>query len=56
MSATTVANARPDDSPGQSPCPVMWMRMGVKAKLVDGVLTVTVPKAEKAKPRQISVQ
>lgn len=28
----------------------------VKAKLVDGVLTVTVPKAEKAKPRQIAVQ
>jgi HSP20 family protein len=28
----------------------------VKAKLVDGVLTVTVPKAEKAKPRQITVQ
>lgn len=28
----------------------------VKAKLVDGVLTVTVPKAQKAKPRQISVQ
>lgn len=27
-----------------------------KARLVDGVLTVTVPKAEKAKPRQISVQ
>lgn len=29
---------------------------GVKAKLADGVLTVTVPKAEKAKPRQIAVQ
>ena len=29
---------------------------GVKAKLSDGVLTVTVPKAEKAKPRQIAVQ
>jgi len=29
---------------------------GVKAKLADGVLTITVPKAEKAKPRQISVQ
>lgn len=28
----------------------------VKAKLVDGVLTVTIPKAEKAKPRQISIQ
>jgi len=28
----------------------------VKAKLADGVLTVTVPKAEKAKPRQITVQ
>ncbi len=28
----------------------------VKAKLADGVLTVTVPKAEKAKPRQIAVQ
>lgn len=27
-----------------------------KARMVDGVLTVTVPKAEKAKPRQISVQ
>jgi HSP20 family protein len=28
----------------------------VKARLVDGVLTVTIPKAEKAKPRQIAVQ
>ncbi|MGD9307983.1 MAG: Hsp20/alpha crystallin family protein [Desulfosarcina sp.] len=28
----------------------------VKAHLSDGVLTVTVPKAEKAKPRQIAVQ
>lgn len=28
----------------------------VKAKLVDGILVVTVPKAEKAKPRKISVQ
>lgn len=28
----------------------------VKARLADGVLTVTVPKAEKAKPRQIAVQ
>jgi len=28
----------------------------VKAKLADGVLTVTVPKADKAKPRQITVQ
>jgi HSP20 family protein len=28
----------------------------VKAKMVDGVLTVTIAKAEKAKPRQISVQ
>jgi HSP20 family protein len=28
----------------------------VKARLTDGVLTVTVPKAEKAKPRQIAVQ
>jgi HSP20 family protein len=27
----------------------------VDAKLTDGILTVTVPKAEKAKPRQISV-
>lgn len=27
----------------------------VKARLVDGVLTVTVPKVEKAKPRQISI-
>ena len=26
------------------------------AKLIDGILTVTIPKAEKAKPRQISVQ
>ncbi|BBO81588.1 Hsp20/alpha crystallin family protein [Desulfosarcina ovata] len=29
---------------------------GVKARLTDGVLSVTVPKAEKAKPRQIAVQ
>jgi len=29
---------------------------GVRATLSDGVLTVTVPKAEKAKPRQINVQ
>jgi HSP20 family protein len=29
---------------------------GVKASLVNGVLTVTIPKAEKAKPRQITVQ
>ena len=28
----------------------------VKASLVDGVLTVTIAKAEKAKPRQISIQ
>lgn len=28
----------------------------VKAKLVDGILTVTIPKAEKAKPRQITIQ
>ena len=28
----------------------------VKARLIDGILTVTIPKAEKAKPRQISVQ
>lgn len=28
----------------------------VKAKLVDGILTVTIPKAERAKPRQITVQ
>jgi HSP20 family protein len=28
----------------------------VKASLVDGVLTVTIAKAEKAKPRQIAVQ
>jgi len=28
----------------------------VKAKLADGVLTITVPKAEKTKPRQIAVQ
>ena len=28
----------------------------VKASLVDGVLTVTIPKAEKAKPRQVAVQ
>ena len=28
----------------------------VNAKLVNGMLTVTVPKAEKAKPRQISVK
>jgi HSP20 family protein len=28
----------------------------VKARLVDGVLTLTIAKAEKAKPRQISVQ
>ncbi len=27
-----------------------------KAKLVSGVLTVTVPKAERAKPKQISIQ
>ena len=27
-----------------------------KARLVDGVLTITVPKAEKAKPKKISVQ
>jgi HSP20 family protein len=26
------------------------------AKLIDGILTVTIPKAEKARPRQISVQ
>ena len=29
---------------------------GVKARLVDGVLVVTIPKAEKAKPRQIDIQ
>lgn len=29
---------------------------GVKAKLADGVLTVTVPKAEKTRPRQINIQ
>jgi HSP20 family protein len=29
---------------------------GVKARLVDGVLSVTIPKAEKAKPRQIDVR
>lgn len=28
----------------------------IKARLTDGVLTVTIPKAEKAKPRQISIQ
>jgi len=28
----------------------------VRAKLADGVLTVTVPKSEKAKPRQIDIQ
>lgn len=28
----------------------------VRARLVDGVLTVTIPKAERAKPRQIAVQ
>ena len=28
----------------------------VKARLVDGVLTVTVPKSERAKPRQIDIQ
>ena len=28
----------------------------VKARLADGVLTVTIPKAEKARPRQISIQ
>ena len=28
----------------------------VKAGLADGVLTITIPKAEKAKPRQITVQ
>jgi HSP20 family protein len=28
----------------------------VKARLADGVLTVTVPKAEKAKPKQVAVQ
>jgi HSP20 family protein len=28
----------------------------VKATMVDGVLTVTIPKAEKAKPRQITIQ
>ena len=28
----------------------------VKARMVDGVLTVTIAKAEKAKPRQIAVQ
>jgi HSP20 family protein len=28
----------------------------VKARMADGVLTVTVPKPEKAKPRQIAVQ
>lgn len=28
----------------------------VKAKLVDGVLTITIPKAEKARPKQIKVQ
>lgn len=28
----------------------------VKAKLVDGILVVTVPKAEKAKPRKIAIQ
>jgi HSP20 family protein len=28
----------------------------VKARLADGVLTVTIPKAEKAKPKKISVQ
>jgi HSP20 family protein len=28
----------------------------VKARLVDGVLTVTISKAEKAKPRQIAIQ
>jgi len=28
----------------------------VKARLIDGVLTVTIPKAEKARPRQISIQ
>lgn len=28
----------------------------VKARLVDGVLTVTISKAEKAKPRQVSIQ
>jgi HSP20 family protein len=28
----------------------------VKARLADGVLTVTISKAEKAKPRQIAVQ
>jgi HSP20 family protein len=27
-----------------------------RAKLADGVLTITVPKAEKAKPKKISVQ
>jgi len=29
---------------------------GSKARLVDGILTITVPKVEKAKPKQISVQ
>lgn len=29
---------------------------GVEARLVDGVLTVTIPKAEAAKPKQISVK
>ena len=28
----------------------------VKARMVDGVLTVTVPKAEKAKPKQVTIQ
>jgi HSP20 family protein len=28
----------------------------VKARMADGVLTVTIPKAEKARPRQISIQ
>jgi len=28
----------------------------VKARLADGVLTVTIPKAEKARPRQIAIQ
>ena len=49
-------NAPPGRSSGRSTCPVDVDEQHVQANYTDGLLLVTLPKAEKAKPKQIAVQ
>ncbi len=53
--AIAARNARSASGRARSPCPTAWTAPRCPRHYAHGILTVTLPKTEEAKPRQIAV-